>query len=111
MLAGPDSSAPGPGPGDDGVTPEAAWGHLRQISDFRGIDRAEFDRLIDWMIQDQSLVLASGRLMLGPKAERRFGRRNFMELYVVFSSPQTYTVQTQDGRPRVAQSRVHRPVG
>jgi ATP-dependent Lhr-like helicase len=84
---------------DNGVAPEAAWGHLHQVPDFRGIERAEFDRLIDWMIQDQSLVLASGRLTLGPKAERRFGRRNFMELYAVFSSPQTYTVQTQDGRP------------
>src|SRR5262249_127278 len=32
-------------------------------------------------------------------AERRFGRRNFMELYAVFSSPQTYTVQTTSGQP------------
>ncbi len=37
--------------------------------------------------------------MLGPKAEKRFGRRNFMELYAVFSSPQTYTVQTMAGQP------------
>ena len=43
--------------------------------------------------------LASGRLVLGPKAERRFGRKNFMELFAVFSSPQTYTVQTASGRP------------
>ena len=51
------------------------------------------------MLQDESLVLASGRLVLGPKAEKRFGRRNFMELYAVFSSPQSYTVQTQAGQP------------
>ena len=37
--------------------------------------------------------------MLGPTAERRFGRRNFMELFAVFSSPQSYTVQTGDGKP------------
>ena len=49
--------------------------------------------------QDKSLVLASGRLVLGPKAEKRFGRRNFMDLFAVFSSPQSYAVQTQAGQP------------
>jgi ATP-dependent Lhr-like helicase len=45
------------------------------------------------------LRLIGGRLILGPKAERRFGRKNFMELFAVFSSPQTYTVQTTSGQP------------
>lgn len=84
---------------DHGVAMEAAWEHLHQVPDFREIERVEFDRLVDWMLRDQSLVLVSGRLTLGPKAERQFGRRNFMELYAVFSSPQSYTVQAQDGRP------------
>lgn len=84
---------------NDGITAEAAWSHLSRVPDFRGITRDEFDRLIAWMLQDGSLVLASGRLTLGPKAERRFGRRNFMELYAVFSSPQSYAVQTQAGQP------------
>ncbi len=44
-------------------------------------------------------MLAGGRLVLGPKAERRFGRKNFMELFAVFSSPQSYTVQTGSGQP------------
>lgn len=78
----------------NGVPVEAAWNHLSQIADFRGIERAEFDRLIEWMIEDTSMILASGRLLLGPKAEKRFGRRNFMELFAVFSTPQSYTVQT-----------------
>jgi ATP-dependent Lhr-like helicase len=78
----------------NGIAAEDAWSHLSSVPDFRGISREEFDRLIDWMIHDGSLVLTSGRLVLGPKAERRFGRRNFMELYAVFSSPQSYTVET-----------------
>jgi hypothetical protein len=41
-----------------------------------------------------SAPAARRRLLIGPKAERRFGRRNFMELYAVFSSPQSYSVQT-----------------
>lgn len=84
---------------NDGITTEAAWSHLSRVPDFRGVMRDEFDRLIAWMLQDGSLVLASGRLTLGPKAEKRFGRRNFMELYAVFSSPQSYAVQTQAGQP------------
>ncbi len=82
----------------DGVTAEDAWTHLSKIPDFQGIHRAEFDRLVAWMLRDGSLRLAVGQLVIGPKAERRFGRRNFMELYAVFSSPQSYTVEMLDGR-------------
>jgi ATP-dependent helicase Lhr and Lhr-like helicase len=78
----------------DGIPTEDAWTHLASVPDFRGISRDEFDQLVRWMIKDNSLVLVSGRLVLGPQAERRFGRRNFMELYAVFSSPQSYSVET-----------------
>jgi ATP-dependent helicase Lhr and Lhr-like helicase len=81
-----------------GVGADEAWQHLSQVPDFRGVERVEFDRLIEWMLKDEALRLASGRLVLGPASERRFGRRNFMELYAVFSSPQTYTVQTGGGQ-------------
>jgi ATP-dependent Lhr-like helicase len=84
---------------DDGVAPHQAWEQLSCVPDFRGISREEFDRLVDWMIRDTSFRLAGGRFVLGPKAERRFGRRNFMELFSVFSSPQSYIVQTGAGQP------------
>ncbi len=83
----------------DGVPVEDAWAHLSVLPDFRGISREEFDRLLAWMLKDRSLLRTSGRLVLGPKAEKRFGRRNFMELYAVFSSPQTYSVITSAGQP------------
>lgn len=83
----------------DGITAEDVWGHVSKVSDFRDIHRGEFDRLVNWMLRDGALRLASGKLVLGPKAERRFGRKNFMELFAVFSSPQTYTVQTAGGQP------------
>ncbi len=84
---------------NDGIAAGDAWAHLSRVPDFRGIHRAEFDRLVHWMVKDQSLVLTSGVLVLGPKAERRFGRRNFMELFAVFSSPQSYSVQLASGQP------------
>ncbi|MTD57405.1 DEAD/DEAH box helicase [Amycolatopsis pithecellobii] len=82
-----------------GVTADDAWEHLAHVPDFQGIHRAEYDRLLNWMLRDGALRLTSGQLVLGPKAERRFGRKNFMELYAVFSSPQTYTVETASGQP------------
>lgn len=81
----------------EGITAEDAWTHLSRVPDFRGIHRAEFDRLLAWMLRDESLVLLSGRLLIGPSAERRFGRKNFMELYAVFTSPQSYAVEQESG--------------
>ena len=82
----------------DGIPTEDAWAHLSSVPDFRGVSRDEFDALIRYMIDDNALILVSGRLVLGPEAERRFGRRNFMELYAVFSSPQSYSVETSNGQ-------------
>lgn len=83
----------------DGVTLEHAWQKLSRVPDFRGIHQPEFERLVRHMLRDRSLVLADGRLVIGPKAEKRFGRRHFMELYAVFSSPQSYAVLTADAQP------------
>jgi ATP-dependent Lhr-like helicase len=83
---------------DGGVPPEDAWRHLSRVPDLAGIHRAEFDRLIAWMLRDGALVLLGGRLGIGPKVERRFGRRNFADLYSVFSNPQSYTVFTGAGQ-------------
>ena len=83
----------------DGVPIEAAWDHLHSVPDLRGIGRDEFDRLLVYMLQDRSLIEVGGRLVLGPKAEKRFGRRNFMELFAVFSSPQSYKVLTMAAQP------------
>jgi ATP-dependent Lhr-like helicase len=68
------------------------WRHLSRVPDFAGISRDEFDALLEHMLRELWLEEVAGRLVLGTKAERRFGRKNFMELYAVFSSPQTYTV-------------------
>ena len=83
----------------DGIPFEDAWAQLSRVPDFRGISRPEVERLVGWMLEDESLVLTGGRLVLGPRAEQKFGRRNFAELYAVFSSPKTYTVQTAAGQP------------
>lgn len=84
---------------DGGITPEHAWGQLRRVPDFAGIAREEFDALLEHMLATEAMREAAGRLVLGPFAEQRLGRRNFMEVFAVFSSPQSYTVQTTAGQP------------
>ena len=81
----------------EGVAFEAAWERLARVPDFGGITRAEAERLIAHMLRDESLVLADGRLLVGPKVDKTFGRQNFRELYAVFFSPQDYAVMTGDG--------------
>ncbi len=76
-----------------------AWSQLSGVPDFRGITDEEFFRLVGWMRGEQSMLLLGGRLVVGPKIERTFGRRNFMDLYSVFSSPQSYAVRTTHGQP------------
>lgn len=83
----------------DGVTVEDAWAHLSRVPDFAGISRDEYDQLIAWLLDNEWMRMAAGRILLGPQSERRFGRRNFMDLYAVFSSPQNYAVETAGGQP------------
>lgn len=77
----------------EGVGKGDLWTHLSRCPDFAAIDRERFDHVVAHMLEHGWLEEASGLLLLGQKSERRFGRKNFMELYAVFSSPQSYTVE------------------
>ena len=74
------------------------WDELEAVSDFADITRAEFDELIEHLLAEDFLFRSGGKMALGDRAERVFGRRNFMEMYAVFSSPQLYKVVTEAGR-------------
>ena len=81
-----------------GISPERCWEQLSRVPDFQGIDRPGFDRLLDHLRNERYLFESGGLLSLGDKAERVYGRKNFFELYAVFSSPVLYTVKTTSGR-------------
>jgi ATP-dependent Lhr-like helicase len=81
-----------------GVRLEDAWDQLARVPDFQGISRREFDGLVAHLLQEDFLYEADGLLSMGMKAEKVFGRRNFMELYAVFTSPSLYRVQTAAGQ-------------
>lgn len=74
------------------ISANQSWAQLCRVPDFKGITRAEFDALIGHLVEHDFLYEAGGKYSLGDKAERLFGRKNFQELYAVFSAPMMYRV-------------------
>lgn len=81
-----------------GISAERAWPMLERVPDFRGITKDEYLALVEHMKREGYLFEAGGLLSLGQKAEKVFGKKNFLELYAVFSTPQLYKVQTESKR-------------
>jgi ATP-dependent Lhr-like helicase len=54
---------------------------------FSTIRTERVHELVDTMVAREILYEADGRLSLGTQGERLYGRKNFFELYAVFSSP------------------------
>lgn len=80
------------------ISAERCWEHLSRVPDFSGISKDEFGQVVEHMKQEDYLFESGGLLSMGQRAERVFGRKNFMELYAVFSSPVLYRVVTSAGR-------------
>jgi ATP-dependent helicase Lhr and Lhr-like helicase len=79
------------------ISAEQCWQQLSVVSDFSGINYSEFEHLIAHMVEKNFLFLSQGLLSIGDQTEKTFGRRNFMEIYAVFSTPQLYKVSTEAG--------------
>ncbi|KYF68128.1 DEAD/DEAH box helicase [Sorangium cellulosum] len=80
------------------ISAERCWEQLAKTPDFGSITRTEFDEIVEHMKEQDFLFEAGGLLSMGQKAERAYGKKNFMELYAVFSSPVLYRVVTGAGR-------------
>lgn len=80
------------------ISAERCWAQLSRVPDFRDVTREEFDLVLAHMLREDFLFEAGGLLSMGQKAERVYGKKNFFELYAVFSSPSLYRVVTQAGR-------------
>ncbi len=80
------------------ISAERCWEQLARVPDFRSISRAEFDVTVEHMKKEQFLFESGGLLSMGDAAEKRFGKKNFLELYAVFSSPVLYRVVTHAKR-------------
>lgn len=80
------------------ISAERCWDQLQQAPDFAGVERADFDAIVAHMLKEDFLSESGGLLSMGQKAEKVYGRKNFLELYAVFSSPVLYRVLTHAGR-------------
>jgi ATP-dependent Lhr-like helicase len=53
---------------------------------------AQIDALVQWMLHQQILWDDQGMLWLGRAGEETYGRRHFLALFSVFTSPPLFTV-------------------
>ncbi len=81
-----------------GFRADALWDVLSAVPDFGGITFDEYEAVLEHMASGDFLFRDGRQYLMGHAAERAFGRRNFMELYAVFSSPQLFTVESMSGR-------------
>lgn len=81
------------------VSAERCWEQLHLVPDFADIRREEFDQVVEHMKAKEYLFESAGLLSMGDKSEKVYGRKNFLELYAVFSTPLLYSVVTAGGRP------------
>lgn len=81
-----------------GVRREQVWKVAQQVCSYSQITRPEFDYLTSHLLETDILNTIDGLLIMGEAGEKRFGRRNFLELYSVFETPDEVRVLTTDNR-------------
>jgi ATP-dependent helicase Lhr and Lhr-like helicase len=81
-----------------GLAVDKLWAVVGQPGCFRDITLGEKQRVLSHLLEEQWCYRADGRVLLGERTEKRFGRSHFLELLSVFSGTQSVTVKTADGR-------------
>lgn len=65
---------------------------LAGASPFSGLSQADVTELVNTMVERDILHESDDLLSLGKEGERRYGRRNFFELYAIFDAPRMLAV-------------------
>jgi ATP-dependent Lhr-like helicase len=81
-----------------GVRRDQVWEIAQQAQPFSRITPQEFKHLLDHLVETAILSPVDGLLVLGEEGERRYSRKNFLDLYSVFETPQEVKVLTTDHR-------------
>ncbi len=72
---------------EDGVPVADWWAWVAGAASFSEVTAQQREMLIQRMLSEGILVSTEGRLILGPKGESLYGRKNFQALYAVFEAP------------------------
>jgi len=70
-----------------GVPLSEWWGWIEGAAPFSRLDPEDRAELLEHMLGERILGEVDGRLILGDQGQKLYGGRNFMDLYVVFSTP------------------------
>ena len=65
---------------------------LQGVPGFAAIPPEHREQLVGWMLDKQILWDDEGILWLGREGEKTFGRKNFLELFSVFTSPPLFSI-------------------
>ena len=77
---------------EEGISRHRLLPWIQSAYPFTSVREERFHELVDTMVERQILHEADGLLSLGTRGERLYGRRNFFELYAIFTAPPTLRV-------------------
>jgi ATP-dependent helicase Lhr and Lhr-like helicase len=66
---------------------------IRNVPAFADMPAERIDQVVGWMLEKEVLWEDQGILWLGRKGEAAYGRRHFLELFSVFTSPPLFSVR------------------
>jgi len=81
-----------------GVNREQIWNLCQLASPFKEIQYGEFNQILDHLVKEDILHPVDGLLVIGKRGEKLFGKKNFLELYSVFETPDEIKVLTTNNR-------------
>ena len=77
---------------EEGIARASFWGWISAATPFAHLTEQDRTELVDHMLGEGILHQDGGLLSLGEHGQRAYGKKNFAELYTVFSAPRTLTV-------------------
>src|SRR5262249_31564522 len=77
---------------EGGVGRHEWFSWVEAVPAFRGLTPAEVEAQVSWMLEQEGLWADAGVLWLGRQGQDAYGRKNFLELFSVFTSPPEFTV-------------------
>ncbi len=75
-----------------GVGRSEWYEQIAEVNGFSAMEPSKRNEVFQWMLSENILAEDNGIVWLGEVGESEFGRRNFMELFSVFTSPPVFKV-------------------
>jgi ATP-dependent Lhr-like helicase len=77
---------------EQGIGRSELWDWLEPVPAFREMPRERREQILQGMLEHEILWSDQGIVSFGPKGEKAYGRKNFLELFSVFLSPPFFSI-------------------